>query len=173
MSKTYYEDVTLEEVVARSDVVVVAAPAEPARRGVVTDITPAGEKKNPEWPPFTRWLSRWVVHEVLLDMLRDAQRLQVGDVVEVEAADADSQLTLHKKYYVEKVSKSPIYPRYTPPLEESAVPSRILLLRRRGDGLRFAISGGIEILERRDAVEALLKQPTTTTTLKPTKRPKP
>jgi hypothetical protein len=164
VSKTHYEDVSLEEAVAQSDVVVVAAPAEPARRGVVVDITPAGKKKNTEmWPPFTRWLSRWVVREVLQEVLRDAQQLQVGDLVEVEAADADSQLELHKKYYVEKISKSPLYRRYTPPSDESAAPSRILLLRRHDGGLRFAVSGSIEIIERRGAVEALL-QPTTTTT---------
>lgn len=166
-SQTHYQGVPLERVVQRCDVVVVAVPADPPRRTVEVDITPAGQKKNKEkWPPYTRSFSRWTVREILLDAaptsLVGAQRtppkkpLQVGDVVEVESANARSELELHKKYYVERISKSPIYEQYVVD-GESADPARILLLERDDKSLRFAVAGAAEFVEHRAAVEALLK----------------
>lgn len=177
-SRIYHQGVALEQVVQRADVVVVAVPADPPTRSAPVDITPSGQKKNAAtWPPYTRTWSRWVVQEILFDAQKETPKkalrvglrgavglqaglqagLQVGAVVEVDDADHTAQLELHKKYYVEKISKSPIYERYVVN-GESAQPARLLLLARESPaGLRFVVDGAAELLEHRDAIAALLR----------------
>lgn len=165
-SQTFLEPVTLAEVVRGSDLVVVVEPATPPTRTITIDVTPAGQAPDPvRWPPFHRVKERFVVTEVLRDRLRPGVTMpegsppvQPGVVVEVDSANADSDLWLHKAYYVDGMGESPIYSSYRP-VGTSAVTARIVFLQRQPAGLCFAVLGASEYVEHRALVDDALGTP--------------
>ncbi len=156
----------LVELAAQSDVVVVAHPATPPTVTRTIDITPAGQKPNPQkWPPFVWTDARWVVDEVLFSGNRfglavpaDAAHAKPGDTIVVEGATTSSSLHLHRDYYVDGMSESPIYDSYNAQGTTSSS-SRILFLRRQNTGFAETVTGAVEWLEHRAEVVAALQKP--------------
>ncbi len=108
-NQTHYHEVTLEEVLARSTLILVARRASPATTVELVDITPPGQKKDPaKYPPYRRT----VLHFVPQRALHPAGVKGLPRTCAVLPADDGSQLDLHRRYHVEKVSKSPIYAHY-------------------------------------------------------------
>ncbi|MEW5740019.1 MAG: hypothetical protein AB1938_13890 [Myxococcota bacterium] len=145
-----HDEISLEDVVRRSTVIAVVEPATP----------PTKESKVPiggKHPPYERTQHRLVVKEVLSN--RAGTKLPVGKTIEVDVGDYDTRLTVHRRYYLEGVRKSPIYSYYRPaPVVDGGAssPQEIVFLVRSGDGWEFTASGARERLERRAAIEALL-----------------
>lgn len=153
--RIHYDDADLKTAVRQAGAVVVAKPAEPPQRKVKIDITPKGKKPDAEkFPPYTRVLTRWEVVEVLQAEKRAG--LAPKKVIEVDDADFSSQLDLHRRYYLEGVSKSPIYQRYAPRESKPDEPRRILFLEQTDGQWRFAMDGAAESLDARADVEAAL-----------------
>lgn len=160
MSQTHYRGITLEQLVERSDLVLIVKASRPARRQIQV---PIGGGPKPA-PAFVRVLSRC---DVLGALSRDGAEL-VGTTLEIDGAHWQQSLSMHKSYYLQGLSKSPIYERYQPaePLaapDADAAPegTPFLVFLRRGDrdgatGFAFTVDGATEHLGRRAAVEALL-----------------
>jgi hypothetical protein len=165
----YLKKVPLERLVEFSQLVIVARPAEPPEREEPIDITPAGSEPSAAFPPFIRVRRRFVVEEILqpkggkrppplrLTMTRHAIPV-LGDVIEVDSASHDYDLGVHRKRYVEDVHKITIHEVYDPEdLPEKLFSSRLVFLRRRGEGWSFAFDSGEEGLGLRARVEKVLE----------------
>jgi hypothetical protein len=165
-SQVMLQQVSLAQLAAQSDVVIVAHPATPPTVTHTVDITPAGHAPNPQkWPAFVWTDSRWVVDEVLFSGNRfglvlppDAAQAKPGSTIVVEGANTASSLYLHRAWYVDGMGESPIYESYAAP-GATASSSRILFLRRQGAGFAEALMGAVEWVEHHADVVAALKQP--------------
>ncbi|MDH5181776.1 MAG: hypothetical protein OEY07_19105, partial [Gammaproteobacteria bacterium] len=81
-----------------------------------------------------------------------------GENVEVYPADFDSQVELHRKYYLEGISKSPIYQKYEPVSRPQEGEQYIVFLRRTKDGhWSFFCLGAGEGLDQLSTITELLK----------------
>lgn len=176
-SQTHLRPLSLVEVVNDSDVVVVAVPADPPTRVIPIDITPKGQTPDArKWPPYQRVLERFVVREVISDRARngiivptDAPKLKPGLVIEVDSAEHGNDLWLHRSYYVDGMSESPIYESYDAK-GTTASTSKILFLQRQKQGLQFSVLRGYEHVEHRALVDAALHAPTVPSVM-PSKAP--
>ncbi len=151
------EDMPLEVVLEASSAVVLAVPATPSQRVDAIDITPNGKHPDPEkYPPYKRHRQRWLVQEVLLG----APAL-VGQVLELDAAEWQMHLDVHRRYYVEGVNKIPIYREYSPsypydrPPKE---PARIVMLMGGPGTWQFTADNSVESVRERPRVEAALRK---------------
>ncbi len=150
LSQVHYESISLEQLVRRSEIVVIATPAGDAKTSKVV--------VGKEVPHFTYSERPYRVTKVLKGELtaKENKRLWVA------GANLNQQFSLHKRYYIDKVSKSPIYARYQAgkPLGSGA---RLLFLRRidfQGTPkVTASVFGAEEQLAQRGAVEALVNKP--------------
>lgn len=151
------EEVTLQEVLARSSAVVLAEPATPSQRTVPVSITPPGERPNDvTFPPYQRHLQRWRVQKVLFGPPALADQ-----VLEVDEAEWDMRLTVHRRYYVERVSKIPIYRGYSPSYRADrppATPARIVMLRGGPEQWSLAADNALEAPDQQARVEEALRK---------------
>ena len=142
--------VTLEAVVRRAELVVLAAPS-----GSVLESVPIGPDPAAH-PPFQHRVSRFVVEEVLHGGSRSRAPAR-GAVIEVERADLDYDLTVHKKRHLEGVNKITLHERYSPSKELDEAARRILFLVPSGARWAFAVDGAFESEGLRAKVVRLLR----------------
>ncbi len=147
-SRVHYEQITLEQLVQRSPTIVVAHVGEPATQTSQIAVGTPDQKA----PPFQRVQHRYVVDEVL----RGAAILK-GRTILVDEANFSEQLELHKRYYLEGTSKSPIYDRYAP-RRPARGPRSILFLRGNDDALAFSADGAIEDTSLTGAVKKAMRR---------------
>ncbi|MFO0577465.1 MAG: hypothetical protein U1A78_25965 [Polyangia bacterium] len=165
VSQIHYQTVTLAELVERSELILIVKTAKPAQKQITIPIgTPgpnslvAPSQQKKEAPAFVRVLSRIEVQGALS---KDGAELG-GKTIEVDSAHWQETLALHKSYYLEGISESPIYERYQP-AEPAAEPepqdrSFIVFLRREGaSGYAFVVDGAVERIRNRAAIEKLLR----------------
>jgi len=148
--RTFYDDVTLAQVVEGADAIVVATPADPPRRTATFPV-----KGKPE-EPFSYAVQRYVVVEIAHEAGTSKSQkpaLTGGATIEVYGANLQGQLHVHELYVAQGVSKSPIYSRYepTPATDDAAdADARRVLLIRRGQDLhgkpawKFVVDGAVE-----------------------------
>lgn len=149
----HHDQIELKDLVTRSNAILIVEPATPATVKTEIAIAPKGGSRE-KYPPYTRIRTRYVVKEVLHSQ---GPKVDPGKTIEVDAADFDTRLTVHKRYYLEGVRKIPIYTYYSPQ-KEPAADAMIVFLSGSGDGWEFAAAGATEHLDTRKAVEALLKK---------------
>ena len=163
VSQIHYQTVTLAELVERSELILIVKSAKPAQRQINIPIgapgpdslVAAGQQKK-EAPAFVRVLSRCEV----LGALSKAGAELVGKTIEIDSAHWQETLALHKSYYLEGISESPIYERYQPaePVPEPEPRPSIVFLRREGaSGYAFVVDGAVERGKSRAAIEKLLR----------------
>lgn len=148
LSRVHYREIALEQLVQWSQLIVVAKP-HGARR---TTEVPVGA----DAPPFTVVEHPFEVSEVLKGSLHPKEKEQLW----VAGAELNSQFSLHKKYYVDRISKSPIYDSYEPK-QAPGEGARLLFLRRtefRGEPkVTYTVLRAEEHTAQRAAVEKFLK----------------
>lgn len=150
-NRTSYVDVPLADVVRRADAVLLVRNAEPASSEKIHDITPKGKKKDAKlYPPFKRTRS----HVVVVEQWKGQTDL-LGQALVVDGADWEWMLEIHRKYHVEKVSKSPQVERYIPQGKGGGAES-ILFVRKTAAGWSLVVQGARESKDQADAVRALL-----------------
>ena len=147
-NRVHYDQITLEQLVQRSPTIVVAHVGEPPTQTTQLAIGKPDQKA----PPFQRVQQRYVVDEVL----RGAATLK-GRTILVDEANFSEQLELHKRYYLEGTSKSPIYDRYAP-RRPARGPRSILFLRGNDDALAFSADGAIEDTSLTGAVKKAMRR---------------
>lgn len=149
----HHDELELKDLVSRSSVIAIVEPATPATVKTEISIAPKGGSSE-KYPAYTRIRTRYVVKEILH---AQGTKLEPGKTIEVDAADFDTRLTVHRRYYLEGVRKIPIYSYYSPQ-KPAADGAAIIFLSHSSDGWEFAAAGAIEHLDTRKAVEALLKK---------------
>ena len=163
---------SLQQIVDDADLIVLARPADPATRTEEIDITPEGQAPDPaKYPTYHRVVSRYRVLEVLAPRAEtpgrhqplspEEARTRMGRVIEVLPAHDRSNLDLHRRYYVDRISKSPSRRRYKPTqLTDGAGEPVILFLRAPDDDGRFSLVVGraMEGAGAREEVTRLLSR---------------
>jgi hypothetical protein len=146
-NQVHFRTVKLEEVIARATHVLVVKRAKPPTLTERIEITPAGKKSDPaRYPPYTRTVSRYLVVRALR---RPAGEKLPTKPIEVVGANDESELDLHRRYYVEKVSKSPIYDSYESKTSAKvgSAPETIVFLhltRAKPPRFQLVVQGAIE-----------------------------
>lgn len=171
LSQVHYQTLSLKQVIERSELVLIVKLAKPNQRQIQVPI--GKDQKGQDAPAFVRVLTRCEVQRALTA----AGAELVGKTIEIDGANWQDTLAMHKIYYLEGIGESPIFDRYEPadqkaqPAPQAAEPKDapfIVFLRRESyegkSGLAFAVEGATERVKNRAAIEELLlrrKQPAT------------
>lgn len=163
LSQVHYRTISLEQLVERSEIVLIVKTAKPDQRQIQVPI--GKDKKNQEAPAFVRVLTRCEVQRTL----SPAGAELVGKTIEIDGAHWQGTLAMHRAYYLEGMGISPIYERYEPAdradaqaqAAEKDAPFIVFLRREVYDGkngLAFVVEGAVERLKNRAAIEELLRR---------------
>lgn len=148
LSRVHYRSISLEQLLQWSTLVVVATPAG-ARRATEIDIGSGAPAFGYAEHPFR-------VTEVLKGSLQDKEKAELW----VAGANLGRRFSLHKRYYLDKVSKSPIYDSYEAK-KDPGEGARVLFLRRTEfEGkpkVVYTVMGAEEHADQRAAIKALMK----------------
>jgi hypothetical protein len=148
----HYEAIALADMVEQASLVLVAKRAVPATMSEEISIVPPGKQPDPQkFPPFTRVKSRWV----FVEALKSDRKITPGRTLEIDSAHWQTQLELQRRYYVEGVSKSPIYRRYKGAKVEGQA-QVILFLREDDQGLLFVADRAMESMDKLGEIKRLL-----------------
>ena len=122
----HYEETKLQSLVEDSQLVVVARVLDPIRTLVEVPIAPKGAAADQEkYPPF----NAAVLHFSVVETLYADRKVELPAKLDVVSETLDQRYSLHVRYYVEGVSKSPIYRRYEPKAGAVALePGTLLVL---------------------------------------------
>ena len=152
VSLVHYQKLTLEDLVGSAQHIVVVREAQPATSTEVIKI----HKDSEKYPPFSLYKHHYVVTDVLY-----SSKLKSGDKIDVLEAQFDSKLDLHKRYYLEGVSKSPIYSRYECKACTDNDKEYIIFLSEYDGRYSFSATGSVEVLSsKNDIVNALKSKDT-------------
>ncbi len=137
------EELHLDDVLRRTTVVLLAEPATPTARTAEVAITPEGKQADPvKYPPYVRRWQRWLVRAVVA-----GSPALVGQVLEIGEADWQTRLEVHRRYYLEGVSKWPIYEAYCPSYAGGSPPrsaERLIMLSGSAKAWQFAVDDAME-----------------------------
>lgn len=158
-------EVSLDEVVQRSNLIVLAVPDTPevVNEKVALPARDGGAAPPPFSRPVYRFVVKAVLHQATGDVVAPADYAP-GAHLEVDAAEVETLFEAHRSYYVDGVGESPIIESYRPKKAPSA--ERILFLTAlkppkpvgRPLSLRFTVAGAVERPELRKQVEKLWKK---------------
>jgi hypothetical protein len=113
--------VSLEDVIQRSDAVVEVAKAD----SFITQEEIKIHRNVKKYPPYIKSLYHY---RVTGNLYKEDTSLSIGKVIAVEDANFESDLRLHKLYYLEGIGKSPIHDRYRPGVDVYDVKKEKLIL---------------------------------------------
>lgn len=105
MSQVHYREVTIEEVVKNSGVIVVVKAAKPF---FTEKIFPIHEDQK-KYPPYHQITHHYKIVKILSDK---RGVLKTGQVINVDQTTASNDFESHRMYYLEGFSESPIVYAY-------------------------------------------------------------
>lgn len=150
---------TLEQLVSRSSLIVLAEPATPPTRTVPATLKPPAG--GPPWKgplkEIQRHFSRWQVRELL-----KGSGAKVGEVLEVRRAQESMWLHVQAKAEYEGVNKIVLIDAYESPRlaapgpGDAGTPARILFLSPGEGGFELSAEGGVEAPAAAAEVRALV-----------------
>jgi len=141
----------LEELVRRSDVIICAKKSSRHWTTQKIFIDPAHK-----YPPYERSFSHFAVKEVLLD---DRNKIRKGKSIAVLQAYDGLLFDLHKRYFLEGVSKSPILKEYDCGSPYNSLNCMIIFLRYQDkDTLGFACNAAFEPISSKEHIIGMIKQ---------------
>jgi len=144
---------TLEEVVARSNLIVIAKPAKPPMRIEEVAVTDGTTK----YPPYRRALERWIVRRIIR-----GRGVTIGATVEIRGAQDGMWLTVYRRRVIEQVNKIVLIDTYQARKSPDGEVERILFVQSDGKTLEFVAEGSVEALSAREEVlklDSLAKSP--------------
>lgn len=155
MSQIFYDEISLADVVRSAGYVLLVRAADPpARTETIAIDRPSRE--GGQCPPFTMNIARYEVLEVLYARGYDDAEEPSG-IVEVASANWELELDLHIGYYVNGMSKSPLYYEYKSRGRTNG-DTALLFAVMSSRGLAFAAVGSLEDPSYIDEVRALLSR---------------
>jgi hypothetical protein len=145
-------NISLSNVVERSNLVVLAEQATPRTTQEDISIVPSGEQPDPKkFPPFKRHKERFVVGEVYKGDIQLS-----GRTLEVDAANWGEDLELHRKYYVDHVGKSYTYESYNASKDAHEAKQKILFLRENKGTYAFTVLFAFEVESMKSEIMDLI-----------------
>ncbi|MBX2797461.1 MAG: hypothetical protein KTR31_07335 [Myxococcales bacterium] len=133
----------------------VVSAAEPAMERLTVPIA-----EHPQVEPFQSSVARVKVEQVVYD---PQDLAEVGAVLTIGSGSLESRLSLHTRYHVEGISKSPIIPMYESPLcQRDQRPQRWVALVRRcrvaAVSLCYTVDYAMETTDALKRIEKLRRQ---------------
>ena len=165
-NQTFYEKVTLKNLIDQSDLIAVVEKTE---RNVTMEKVSIGVL----YPPFIKQTHHFKVIEVLFK--RPECDADTGSMINVVMAQYISKLDIHTRYHKNKLSKSPIYESYQQlPVDTLNDPRFILFAKRHytikgyfkketvpvKGTLEWTVENSYEILSNRERIAYYVKQGT-------------
>jgi hypothetical protein len=158
VTQTFFEEVPLNDLVRRANVIVVVKKRTPfVTHETLPVLPPRGQEIKREIPPFTKT----TYHFTVLDVLKSDQPIPEGPPLGVSPANEEENFDLHKMYYIDNIGKSPIYDRYSPSAGfDFEKADTLILFLYTGDhqSFRFAVEGAREAPSKRKEIEDLIKK---------------
>ncbi len=148
MSQIHYNnDISLENLVERSNLIVVATKKDPFVKIKKKSI-------GLIYKPFTLIQHCYNVDEVLYGNVNF-----INKSIKVLGAEWKAQLSIHKSYVIDKMSRSPVYDRYTSSCKLEKEEKIILfLLRSEKNKIRYRYISSYESLKKLSDIKSILKK---------------
>jgi len=105
LSQVHYREVTIEEIVKNSGVIVVATAAKPF---TTEKIFPIHEDQK-KYPPYHQITQHYKIIKILIDK---SSTLKTGRKINVDPTFPPNDFESHRMYYLERYSESPIVYAY-------------------------------------------------------------
>jgi hypothetical protein len=156
VSRIYYHDLTLKDMVTSANAIYVVIPSDPFMkveeidiRNPVQRIMPGSKKKYPAYQ------QSYYCIEIVETLIGHEQK----GAVQILDADNESRFDLHKRYYQEGLSKSPVYERYTDGLTDMARQANmIVFLSQPADGkMQLVCKHAFESINKKEDVINFIK----------------
>lgn len=165
VGRVHPSNLSLAEVVRRSDIIVIAAPVVPFRSDKQLRLPGRTPDRKPV-PAMTYSLRRFKVNEVLAGrdaIRRDGSRLGLkrGAVIDVRDADFSVNADLHEAYYVRGESRSYVKDVFPTDIDLDRHSGPLLLLltyEQRDNVYEFRCSGSFVPAARKDEVKRMLQE---------------
>ncbi|MDD5044074.1 MAG: hypothetical protein PHG51_00785 [Candidatus Omnitrophica bacterium] len=148
----HYTGIALNDLVRRAEFIFVVEKAEPF---LTTEEIPV-RKFLKEYPPFKKYTYHFRIIE---ELYKEDKVSRQGELINVIPDNFDEGLEIHKKYYLEGITKSPLYAKYDTAADFFKADKLILFLRRY-DAKTFEIiaSGAYEALLKKKEILELIKK---------------
>ena len=144
MSQVHIEDISIEDLVGYAQYILVVEKEEPFMNKETITF------ENPKCPNFEKISNNFKVIEILKSM---DENLKIGDSIKAFQAFTQQKMELHKKYYLEGESKSPIYPEYNSKSDFES-PQLIIFLNSEHE---FASIHAYEDISKKGEIEKILR----------------
>ena len=144
MSQVHYEDISLEDLVGYAQFILVVEKEDPFENKETITFN------SPKCPDFEKISHNFKVMEIIKSM---DENLKPGDSIKAFQAFAELRLDIHKQYYLEGVSKSPIFPEYNSKSDFES-PQLIIFLNM---NLEFASIHAYEDIGKKEEIEKILR----------------
>ena len=157
-SQVHYRTITLDELARRTTHVLFVRRLKPFFTTETVDITPKGKRPDPaQYPAYRRPVYRFQVERAL----RLPKDEKLPKQIEVVSANDEANLELHRKYYVEKIGRSPIYESYESPTSRKAEAAERAILflvqaRAKPPRFRYVVQGAAELVSEEPRVKRAL-----------------
>jgi hypothetical protein len=165
MSGVGYDEITLNDLILRSDLIVAVKTLEPS---VIIEDVPIGEGS---YPPFKKCVFPFEVVDIIYENKENTKEWidsgghtapLVGKRIEVLMAFYDDEIDLQKKYEIEGSHKTKLlqsYKVFDQKLNKEKNKIIFLVCNKKEKMLQFAVAGSHEFLSKRIEVIRLIKRP--------------
>jgi len=151
LSQIHYEDVSLKDLVSKAQFILVVEKTEPF---LTTEEIPI-HRNSEKYPPFKKYTYHFKATE---ELYNKSGISQIGKQINVLPGDLETDLTIHKLYYLEGIAKSPIYAKYNTRADFFKADKLILFLRRYDEkNLEIIADGAYEDLSKKNEIMDLIK----------------
>jgi hypothetical protein len=150
VSQIHYHYVSLQDLVRRSPYIFVVKRAQPDSTIIKIPIH-QDRDKHPDFTHVT-------FHYEIIQTLRGPKELSPGQKIDVLPANSDEEFSLHKEYYLEQLSVSPIYDSYRSGVDPNAAPALIIFVGLH-DEKRFQLiaTNACEDVGRKEEILKMMK----------------
>ncbi len=150
VSQIHYQYVSLKELACMSPCIFVVKRDAP--HTTIKKIPIHQDRKK--YPDFTHV----TLHYEIIETLRGPEELSQGKKLSVLPAYQDEEFSLHKDYYLDHLSVSPIYRAYRAGVDPNTAASLIIFARVRGDGrFEYAVCDAYEDAGRKNEIMKLIR----------------
>lgn len=148
MTQTGYEDISLENLIVKSNVIVIAERLDPPFTEEEIIIHPDKEK----YPPYKKTTYHFKVTEDLFPKERYS-----GQVISVNGYEFEKGLQMHKNYYLHDMGVSPVLELYEGKASRESK-QLIIFLKIAKAGLEFSALSSYESVSERSKIKKLIRK---------------
>ncbi len=151
VSQIHYRSISLEALVRHSPYIFIVKRSKPETTIKKIPIHQDREKH----PDFTHV----TYHYEIVETLRGPKELTPGGKINVLPANSDKEFSLHKEYYLEGLSVSPIYGSYRSAVDPNSAAAFVIFVGLHDEEhFQFTVLGAYEDIGRRKEILDLMKK---------------